>query len=90
MLFADNEDGPIHYTEPEAAMIGRLAQVRARADAGNRQAKAQIAGVARRLAALTAQAKRGNAKAARAAAVLRESGLLVTSQSFSMNGFQVL
>jgi hypothetical protein len=85
-MFAD----PIYYTEAEAAMIGRLAQVRARADAGDRRAKAQIAQVARRLAALTRQAKRGNAKAARAAQVLQESGLFVTSQSFQMNGFRVL
>jgi hypothetical protein len=82
MLFAD----PIRYTETEAAMIGRLAQVRALADAGNRRAKAQIAQVARQMAAFQKQAKRGNAKAARAAQVLEESGLLVSSQTFAMEG----
>jgi len=81
---------PIRYTEAEAAMIGRLAQVRALADAGNRRAKAQIAQVARQLVALVKQAKRGNARAARAAQVLQESGLFVSSQSFAMDGFQVL
>jgi hypothetical protein len=85
-MFSD----PIRYTEPEAAMIGRLAQVRAAADAGNRRAKAQIAQLTRKLAALTAQAKRGNTRAARAAEVLRESGLLVSSQSFAMEGCRIL
>jgi hypothetical protein len=86
MIFAD----PIRYTEAEAAMIGRLAQVRALADAGNKRAKAQIAQVARQLAAFAKQAKRGNVKAARAAQVLEESGLLVSSQTFAMEGCRVL
>ena len=84
MIFAEADDEGFRYTEAEAAMIGRLAQVRARADGGNRKAKAQIAQVARQLATLTAQARRGNARAKRAAQVLRESGLLVTSQTFAM------
>jgi hypothetical protein len=88
MIFADandNEGGLIHYTEAEAAMIGRLALVRARADRGDRKAKAQIATLSRQLAALKRQAKR-NARAARAARVLEESGLLVSSQTFTMPG----
>lgn len=86
MIFAaaTEEQGPFRYTEAEAVRVGYLAQVRVRADGGNRQAKAQIAGIARQLASLLKQARRGNAKAARAARVLQESGVLVTSQSFAM------
>jgi hypothetical protein len=77
---------PIRYTELEAALVNRLAQVRVRADAGDRRAKAQIAQMVRQLAVLTKQAKRGNARAARMAQVLQESGLLVSSQTFAMEG----
>jgi hypothetical protein len=89
MLFADaneeEENGPIKYTPTEAAMIGRLALVRVRADKGDKKAKSQIATMARQLAALKKQGKR-NARAARAARVLEESGLLVSSQTFVMDG----
>lgn len=79
-------DEPFRYTEAEAAFIGRLAMVKAAADAGNRKAKAKIAAVLRQLAALKKQAKRGNARAARQAQVLEESGILAPSQTFAMDG----
>jgi hypothetical protein len=88
MIFADSNDDegptPFRYTEAEAALVGRLADVRVRADGGDKRAKAQIAKLTRQLAALEAQARRGNVRAARAAQVLRESGLLVSSQTFAM------
>jgi hypothetical protein len=80
------EPEPLRYTEAEAALIGRLAQVRVAADSGNRMAKAKIKAMERQLAGLKRAAKRGNARAARAAKVLEESGLLVTSQVFAMDG----
>lgn len=81
-----NDDEPFRYTEAEAAFIGRLALVKASADAGNRKAKAKIAAVLRQLAVLQKQAKRGNARAARQAQVLEESGILAPSQTFAMEG----
>lgn len=88
MIFAAatvDEESPFRYTEAEAAMVGRLALVRARADRGDRRAKAQIAGVARQLAGLKRRA-RHDVRAARAARVLEESGLFVSSQTFTMPG----
>ena len=82
----NDDDAPFRYTEAEAAFIGRLALVKASADAGNRKAKAKIAAVLRQLAALQKQAKRGNARAARQAQVLEESGILAPSQTFAMEG----
>jgi hypothetical protein len=88
MLFADSNDDegvqPFRYTEAEAALVARLADVRVRADSGDRRAKAQITKLTRQLVTLEARARRGNVQAARAAQVLRESGLLVSSQTFAM------
>jgi hypothetical protein len=85
-LLADDDAG-FRYTEAEAAMIAKLAEVRIAADGGNRKAKAQIAKVGRQLAALKKLARKGSARAARAAQVLEESGLLNPSQTFAMEGF---
>lgn len=86
MPFLADDDAGFRYTEAEAAMIAKLAQVRIAADEGNRKAKAQIAKVGRQLAALKKLAKKGSARAARAAQVLEESGLLNPSQTFAMEG----
>jgi hypothetical protein len=86
MLFNQDENEPFRYTEAEAAMVARLAEVKVAADNGNRKAKAQIAKVLRQLAALQKLAKRGNARAARQAQVLEESGILAPSQTFAMEG----
>jgi predicted transcriptional regulator len=67
-------------------MVARLADVRVRADGGDRRAKAQIAKVAKQVATLAKRAQRGDARAARSLQVLQESGLLVSSQTFAMNG----
>lgn len=85
MQFADNDE-PFRYTEAEAIMVSKLAEVKVLADAGNRKAKAKIAAVLRQLAVLQKQAKRGNARAARQAQVLEESGILAPSQTFAMEG----
>jgi hypothetical protein len=88
-LLADDDAG-FRYTDAEAAMIAKLAQVRIAADGGNRKAKAQIAKVGRQLAALKKLARKGSARAARAAQVLEESGLLNPSQTFAMEGVEPL
>jgi hypothetical protein len=85
MPFAGDME-PFRYTEAEAAQVARLAQVRVAADSGNRAAKQKIKTMERQLAALKRAAKQGNARAARAAKVLEESGLLVSSQIFAMEG----
>lgn len=78
------------YTQQEMELIAKLAVIRVRADSGDRKAKARMAALAREVKALEAAGRRGNAKAARKAEVLRESGLLVSSQTFAMNGVQIL
>jgi hypothetical protein len=75
---------PFRYTDAEMAMLAKLAEVRVRADAGDRKAKRQIAKVERQVRTLERQAKRGNAKAARKLRVLDESGVLRSSQVFAM------
>jgi hypothetical protein len=84
MLFAQPDEESFRYTEAEAAMVAKLAQVRVAADGGNRKAKMQIAKLARQLAVLRAQARHGSARAARAVRVWEESGLLEPSQTFAM------
>lgn len=86
MIFAlaNAELGPFRYTDAEMAMLARLALVKVDADAGDRKAKKQIAGVKRKLNTLRRQARRGNAKAARRVRVIEESGLLEPSQVFAM------
>lgn len=87
MILAQSEDeGPFHYTEAEAAEIAKLAAIRIRADSGDRRAKAQIAKIAGKLNTLRRQARAGDARAARKARALEESGLLTTSQTFAMDG----
>jgi hypothetical protein len=75
---------PFRYTDAEMAMLAKLAEVRVRADAGDKKAKRQIASVERQVRTLERQAKRGNAKAARKLRVLDESGVLRSSQVFAM------
>lgn len=86
MMLLSDDDAGFRYTGAEAAMIARLAEVKVAADSGNRRAKAQIAKVLRQLAALQKRAKRGDKRAARAAQVLEESGILAPSQTFAMEG----
>ena len=88
MILAQSEDegGPFRYTEAEAAEIAKLADIRVRADGGDRRAKVQIAKVQGQLAALKQRARRGDVKAARRARALEESGLLTWSQTFAMEG----
>jgi hypothetical protein len=81
------ENEPFRYTEAEAAMIARIAEVKVAADSGDRKAKKQIAKVLKQLAALQKRARRGDKRAARAAQVLEESGILAPSQTFAMEGF---
>ena len=88
MFFSQPDDEPFRYTEAEAAMIARLAEVKVAADGGNRRAKVQIAKVLKQLAALQKRARRGDKRAARAAQVLEESGILAPSQTFAMEGFE--
>lgn len=83
MIFADFAE-PIRYTEAEAKKLAQLAQIRLRADGGDRKAKAQISQLARQLKTLQRQAVRGNTRAARQAQVLEESGLLAPSQTFTL------
>ena len=68
------------------ALLASLAQIRVRADAGDKRAKKQVKKLTRQLAKLAKQAKRGNAAAARRYRVLNESGLFAPSQVFAMNG----
>jgi hypothetical protein len=78
------DSATFQYTEAEMAMLAKLAEVRVRADAGDKKAKKQIASVERQARTLERQAKRGNAKAARKLRVLDESGVLRSSQVFAM------
>lgn len=74
------------YNEQEIALITKLVPVRLRADSGDRRARAKMASLERQVALLEKKGQRGNAAAARKALVLRESGLLVSSQTFKMDG----
>lgn len=87
MILAQSEDGegPFHYTEAEAAEIAKLAEIRVKADGGDRRAKAQIAKLQGQLNVLKRRARTGDARAARKAKALEESGLLTTSQTFAMD-----
>jgi hypothetical protein len=89
MIFADagtlSEPEPLRYTEAEMRMLSAAAQVRVRADAGDKKAKKELKKLLRHVAALKKKAKRSPA-AARSYRVLTESGLLVPSQTFAMNG----
>lgn len=80
---------PFRYTDAEMAMLAKLAEVRVRADTGDKKAKRQIANVERQVRTLERQAKRGNAKAARKLRVLDESGVLRSSRVFAMEGFGI-
>ena len=84
-MFGDLPE-PLRYTEKEAAMLARLAEVRVVADAGDRKAKRKMAQLRKQLATLHKRAKKGNAVAARAVLVIEESGLLEPSQTFEMDG----
>jgi hypothetical protein len=76
----------IVYTESEIALITKMVPVRLRADSGDRRAQAKMAALERQVAVLERKGKRGDAAAARKALVLRESGLLTSSQTFDMRG----
>jgi hypothetical protein len=78
------------YSQQEMLLIAKLATIRVRADSGDRKAKARMAALAREAARLEQLGRRGNAAAARKALVLRESGLLVSSQTFAMEGVTIL
>jgi ATP-dependent protease HslVU (ClpYQ) ATPase subunit len=87
-LMLGDDEGPLRYTEAEAAMLAKLADVRVRADGGDKKAKAQIKKVEKQLTKLQKRARKGDVRAARAALVLEESGLLVPSQTFAMEGIE--
>ena len=74
------------YTDSEIALITKLVPVRLRADSGDRRARAKMSALERQVALLEKQGQRGNTAAARKALVLKESGLLVSSQTFKMDG----
>jgi hypothetical protein len=86
MLFDADTEGPFRFTEAEAKLVAALAQVRTRADAGDKRARAKIAKLERQVAALARRARKGDAKAARTVRMFTESGLLEPSQVFAMEG----
>ena len=86
LALAMTDEPDFRYTEVEAAMLARLADVRVRADSGDKKAKKQIAKLSRQITLLMRKARRGDARAARQMRVLQESGILEPSQVFAMDG----
>ncbi len=86
MLLAIADEVTLRLTDKEAQMVASWAMTRARADEGDKHAKAKMTALTRQMKTLAAQAKRGNAKAARTLLVLRESGLLERSQTLALDG----
>jgi hypothetical protein len=90
MTMPMTDEVTLRFTDAEVALISALATARARADAGDRQARARMAQLNHQVVSLARLAKRGNAGAARRLLVLRESGILQRSQSLAMNGPAIL
>ena len=66
----------IECTDKEKAGLEKLASIKMRAEAGDRQAKIQWIAVARKFRATKARAVAGDPKAKRSLAILRQAGFL--------------
>jgi hypothetical protein len=86
MIMGQRDEVEFRLTEAEMAMLAAAANIRVRADGGDRKAKRQIATLTRKIAALGKRAKRGDARAQRAYMVWQSSGILQPSQTFTMDG----
>ncbi len=71
-------------TPSEMTMLADLAATKLAADSGDKSARKKLAGVSKKVAALRARARGGDASAKRALRVIEESGVFRGVQSFSM------
>ncbi len=75
----------IGCTEREKARLEKLASIKMQAEAGNPQAKARWAHVARQFKSIQARASSGDPKAKRSLAILQQAGFLTSTQKFSFS-----
>jgi hypothetical protein len=75
----------IECTDKEKAGLEKLASIKMRAEAGDRQAKIQWIAVASKFRATKARAKAGDPKARRSLAILQQAGFLQPTQKFSFS-----
>jgi hypothetical protein len=79
-----SDEVTLRLTEPEMAMLAYLAATKMRADLGDREAGKKMRDMAKKVARLQKQSKRGDAGAKRALLVLAESGVFRGTQSFTL------
>ena len=75
----------IECTDREKAGLEKLASIKMRAEAGDRQAKIQWIAVAKKFRATKARAVAGDPKAKRSLAILKQAGFLQDAQKFSFS-----
>jgi hypothetical protein len=75
----------IECTAREKAGLEKMASIKMRAEAGDRQAKIQWIAVASKFRATKARAKAGDPKARRSLAILQQAGFLQPTQKFSFS-----
>jgi len=79
-----SDEVTLRLTEPEMAMLADLAATKMKADLGAREAKKKMLAMAKKVASLQKQSRRGDAGAKRALLVLSESGVFRGTQSFTL------
>ena len=72
------------FTEAEKQMLASAADLRMKADAGDKNAKKRLVAFTKNVAKLKAKAAKGDAASKRTLLVLRESGLFNKTQTFSL------
>jgi hypothetical protein len=72
------------FTEEEMAFVAKLAETKAKAEAGDKSAKRQYAKMPKTILALKAKSKKGDLKAKRMLTVLEKSGLFKQGQALTI------